>query len=455
MGLLEKGLDIQRQATKPKPVVVSEPKEKPVKTPSKIVEKKTSPTKAAPEPKAAKETAKPASKPTAQKPSAPKPAVKKAVPIHKKVVDEMHPPDDEEIEEAQKEETRRLKAKTHKKPVHKHHARKPQYDEEENEEDWEDDEESEKASASHKKKETVTITPLKQETLRDPHDEKFFLLKIGDFVTGLGRRLSPEQKAELEKMKAAAQQEKQSKKETQKKKKHRLRLIIMLILLGVILEVLILTVLNRLSVVTISPWEGPIVSTLVWIGSQIASLGSTGYSPVLSGAVNVYIISSVVAVVLLLFCAIIFSRKMKKKREAEKAVAQATAAMVAAKQVPTQPASSAAPETSAVPSPEGQPQGEEKKEGAETTGTESKPEDLGPEKSMAEAYVTSIDELYNHIQTTGKITITEIANRFKISKDLAEEWAKILESHELVTVEYPIFSSPILTKYKAPPEEKE
>ncbi len=69
------------------------------------------------------------------------------------------------------------------------------------------------------------------------------------------------------------------------------------------------------------------------------------------------------------------------------------------------------------------------------------------------AYETGIDLLYRRIQQKGKITLEEVEKTFKVSKELAEEWAKILESHKLATIHYPAFSSPALTKYM--PAQKE
>ena len=59
-------------------------------------------------------------------------------------------------------------------------------------------------------------------------------------------------------------------------------------------------------------------------------------------------------------------------------------------------------------------------------------------------YQTEIDTLYQMVLQRGKITLEEVMKTFTIKKELAEEWAKILESHQLISVEYPPFSSPVL-----------
>lgn len=61
------------------------------------------------------------------------------------------------------------------------------------------------------------------------------------------------------------------------------------------------------------------------------------------------------------------------------------------------------------------------------------------------SYETEIDALYQHILKKGKVTLEEVISRFNISKELAEEWAKILESHKLITISYSPFGALILT----------
>ena len=55
---------------------------------------------------------------------------------------------------------------------------------------------------------------------------------------------------------------------------------------------------------------------------------------------------------------------------------------------------------------------------------------------------TDLDILYNLLKNKKKLNTKTISKLFKISKEKALEWAKILENHELVTIEYPTFTHP-------------
>lgn len=57
---------------------------------------------------------------------------------------------------------------------------------------------------------------------------------------------------------------------------------------------------------------------------------------------------------------------------------------------------------------------------------------------------TEIDQLFSLIQERGKIELEEIIKKYSVSKQLAEEWAKILADHNFITIHYPIMGSPIL-----------
>ena len=57
-------------------------------------------------------------------------------------------------------------------------------------------------------------------------------------------------------------------------------------------------------------------------------------------------------------------------------------------------------------------------------------------------YETDIDSLYLIIEKFKSVKFSEIAEVFKIDKTKAEQWAKILESHELVIIHYPAFGEP-------------
>lgn len=71
---------------------------------------------------------------------------------------------------------------------------------------------------------------------------------------------------------------------------------------------------------------------------------------------------------------------------------------------------------------------------------------------------TDIDTLYEILKQTKKIRISTIEKRFKISKELAMEWAGILESSNLGMIDYPGFGEPVLTlkeKHKKEDKDKE
>lgn len=55
---------------------------------------------------------------------------------------------------------------------------------------------------------------------------------------------------------------------------------------------------------------------------------------------------------------------------------------------------------------------------------------------------TNIDVFYSLIKEQKALSLTIISKLFKINKEKALEWARILEDKELVTIEYPAFSDP-------------
>lgn len=55
---------------------------------------------------------------------------------------------------------------------------------------------------------------------------------------------------------------------------------------------------------------------------------------------------------------------------------------------------------------------------------------------------TNLDVFYNLLKDKKSLSIKTVAKLFKVSREKALEWAKILENHELVTIEYPTFSVP-------------
>lgn len=60
-------------------------------------------------------------------------------------------------------------------------------------------------------------------------------------------------------------------------------------------------------------------------------------------------------------------------------------------------------------------------------------------KSNAE---TMFDVFYKLLKEKKSLSISTVAKAFKIKKEQALEWGKILEEHNLVYIEYPTFSDP-------------
>jgi len=61
-------------------------------------------------------------------------------------------------------------------------------------------------------------------------------------------------------------------------------------------------------------------------------------------------------------------------------------------------------------------------------------------------YKTDLDRLYELVNEKGKLTLSDVAKGFNISIEMAEEWAKILESHNMITLNYPPFGEVELCK---------
>ncbi|MBU1623026.1 MAG: hypothetical protein KJ597_05635, partial [Nanoarchaeota archaeon] len=68
---------------------------------------------------------------------------------------------------------------------------------------------------------------------------------------------------------------------------------------------------------------------------------------------------------------------------------------------------------------------------------------------------TEIDTLFQIVEKKGKISFEEMERTFKVTKALVEDWAKILESHNLAVIHYPAFGSPELRKVEEVEEKKE
>jgi len=61
---------------------------------------------------------------------------------------------------------------------------------------------------------------------------------------------------------------------------------------------------------------------------------------------------------------------------------------------------------------------------------------------------TDLDVLYHLLQNKKTLNTRTISKVFKITNEKALEWAKILENHKLVTIDYPTFSIPEVKIYE-------
>lgn len=57
---------------------------------------------------------------------------------------------------------------------------------------------------------------------------------------------------------------------------------------------------------------------------------------------------------------------------------------------------------------------------------------------------TDLDKLYSILQEKNQLRISTIAKAFRVNKETAMEWCKILESGNLATIDYPGVGEPIL-----------
>ncbi len=56
----------------------------------------------------------------------------------------------------------------------------------------------------------------------------------------------------------------------------------------------------------------------------------------------------------------------------------------------------------------------------------------------SKSYETEIDKVYEAVNRFGRITLSDIIKAFKISREQAEDWARILEEHGLIELDYPV-----------------
>lgn len=70
-------------------------------------------------------------------------------------------------------------------------------------------------------------------------------------------------------------------------------------------------------------------------------------------------------------------------------------------------------------------------------------------EAKAKKVETEFDQFINMVKQKKEVGLEEIERKFNISKEKAEEWARMLESHGLVEIRYPTFGEPRLI-YKEP-----
>jgi hypothetical protein len=73
--------------------------------------------------------------------------------------------------------------------------------------------------------------------------------------------------------------------------------------------------------------------------------------------------------------------------------------------------------------------------------------EVAPEERQQKNNVkTQLDQLTDLIMEKGSIKIPEAAKKLKLKEKQIEEWAKMLEEHDLIEIHYPAFGKPILKK---------
>jgi Mn-dependent DtxR family transcriptional regulator len=59
---------------------------------------------------------------------------------------------------------------------------------------------------------------------------------------------------------------------------------------------------------------------------------------------------------------------------------------------------------------------------------------------------TDIDKMMNILEANKSISIGELSKQLNVKVELIENWAKILEEHGLIEIDYPIIGLPKLRK---------
>ncbi len=73
-------------------------------------------------------------------------------------------------------------------------------------------------------------------------------------------------------------------------------------------------------------------------------------------------------------------------------------------------------------------------------------------ETKAKKVETEFDQFINMIKEKKEVGLDEVEKKFNLSRQKAEEWARMLESHGLVEIKYPTFGEPKLI-YKEQKEE--
>ncbi len=98
----------------------------------------------------------------------------------------------------------------------------------------------------------------------------------------------------------------------------------------------------------------------------------------------------------------------------------------------------------------------EKKKEEKEKFKEVKMEELRKEVTQKQTeYETDFDKLHKMVEKYGRIKIADVAETFKISKTEAEEWASILEQHNLASIYYPAIGGPEIVRKKKEKKEEE
>lgn len=63
---------------------------------------------------------------------------------------------------------------------------------------------------------------------------------------------------------------------------------------------------------------------------------------------------------------------------------------------------------------------------------------------------TTMDEVLDAIKKRGSMTMAELAEKFHVDRAVVEDWARILEEHNLVVIDYPMIGKPSISMAREP-----